>query len=93
MLGAGVCGEYTLKHPLRFMCYLKINLLKSLISRLDYHPDLGISCSPYHDGATGAIKHWRGLRFENALYDRPLIQENTLYVRQSKSILKNVEIR
>ncbi|XP_031785209.1 protein bark beetle isoform X2 [Nasonia vitripennis] len=59
----------------------------------DYHPDLGISCSPFHDGATAAIKHWRGLRFEQALYDRPLIQENTLYVRRSKSILKFVEIR
>ncbi|XP_058792901.1 protein bark beetle isoform X2 [Phymastichus coffea] len=59
----------------------------------DYHPDLGISCSPHHDGSTGAIKHWRGLRFENAVYDRPLIQENTLYIRQSRSILKNVEIR
>ncbi|XP_023246946.1 protein bark beetle [Copidosoma floridanum] len=59
----------------------------------DYHPDLGIACSPFHDGATGAIKHWRGLRFENAAFDRPLIQENTLYVRRSKSILRFVEIR
>ncbi|XP_033297170.1 protein bark beetle [Bombus bifarius] len=58
----------------------------------DYHPDLGISCLPRHDGATKAIKHWRGIRFEEALYDRPLIQENTLYVRRSKSILRNVVI-
>ncbi|KAJ8673362.1 hypothetical protein QAD02_004624 [Eretmocerus hayati] len=59
----------------------------------DYHPDLGIACSPQHDGSTGAIKHWRGLRFEGAKFDEPLIQENTLYVRRSKSILKHVEIR
>ncbi|XP_043526927.1 protein bark beetle [Frieseomelitta varia] len=58
----------------------------------DYHPDLGISCLPRHDGATKAIKHWRGIRFEEALYDRPLIQENTLYIRRSKSILRNVVI-
>nr|XP_034174512.1 protein bark beetle [Osmia lignaria] len=58
----------------------------------DYHPDLGISCLPRHDGATKAIKHWRGIRFEEALYDRPLIQENTLYIRKSKSLLRNVII-
>ncbi|XP_046838795.1 protein bark beetle [Vespa crabro] len=59
----------------------------------DYHPDLGLSCLPQHDGSTKAIKHWRGIRFEGALYDRPLIQENTLYVRRSKSILRHVIIR
>nr|KAF7437889.1 hypothetical protein H0235_000280 [Vespula pensylvanica] len=59
----------------------------------DYHPDLGLSCLPRHDGSTKAIKHWRGIRFEGALYDRPLIQENTLYVRRSKSILRHVIIR
>ncbi|XP_020286537.1 protein bark beetle isoform X2 [Pseudomyrmex gracilis] len=58
----------------------------------DYHPDLGISCSPYHDGATTAIKHWRGLRFENALYNTQLIQENTLNVRLSRSVLRHVVI-
>ncbi|XP_011334038.1 protein bark beetle isoform X2 [Ooceraea biroi] len=58
----------------------------------DYHPDLGISCLPHHDGATKAIKHWRGIRFEDALYDKPLIQENTVYVRRSRSILRNVVI-
>lgn len=58
----------------------------------DYHPDLGISCLPRHDGATKAIKHWRGIRFEESLYDRPLIQENTLYIRKSKSLLRNVII-
>ncbi|XP_054002830.1 protein bark beetle [Hylaeus anthracinus] len=58
----------------------------------DYHPDLGIACLPRHDGATKAIKHWRGIRFEDALYDRPLIQENTIYIRKSKSILRNVVI-
>ncbi|KAK2577430.1 hypothetical protein KPH14_003537 [Odynerus spinipes] len=59
----------------------------------DYHPDLGLSCLPRHDGSTKAIKHWRGIRFEGALYDRPLIQENTLYVRRSKSILRHVIVR
>ncbi|XP_043483219.1 protein bark beetle isoform X2 [Leptopilina heterotoma] len=58
----------------------------------DYHPDLGIACLPHHDGATRAIKHWRGIRFEGALFDKPLIQENTLYVRRSKSILRYVNI-
>ncbi|KAL6268222.1 hypothetical protein P5V15_001333 [Pogonomyrmex californicus] len=58
----------------------------------DYHPDLGISCLPRHDGATKAIKHWRGIRFEDAVYDRQLIQQNTLYVRQSRSILRNTVI-
>ncbi|EFN78073.1 Lysyl oxidase-like protein 4 [Harpegnathos saltator] len=56
----------------------------------DYHPDMGISCLPYHDGATKAIKHWRGIRFENAVHHRLLTQRNTLYVHQSKSILRNV---
>ena len=59
----------------------------------DYHPDLGISCLPFHDGATIAKKHWRGLRFEDASYDKPLIQENTLYVKRSKSMLRFVKIR
>ncbi|XP_066594103.1 protein bark beetle [Prorops nasuta] len=59
----------------------------------DYHPDLGISCLARHDGATSATKHWRGIRFEGAAYSRPLIQENTLYVRRSKSILRNVIIQ
>ncbi|XP_015436907.1 PREDICTED: protein bark beetle [Dufourea novaeangliae] len=58
----------------------------------DYHPDLGVGCLPRHDGATKAIKHWRGIRFEGALYEHPLIQENTLYIRKSKSILRNIVI-
>lgn len=53
---------------------------------------MGISCLPRHDGATKAIKHWRGIRFENAVHSRLLIQENTLYVRQSQSILRNTII-
>ncbi|XP_015594324.1 protein bark beetle isoform X2 [Cephus cinctus] len=59
----------------------------------DYHPDLGISCSPHHDGATQAVRHWRGLRFEGAVYDKPLIQENTMYIKRSKSILRYVDIK
>ncbi|XP_011303311.1 uncharacterized protein bark isoform X1 [Fopius arisanus] len=59
----------------------------------DYHPDLSIACSPYHDGAGQAKNHWRGIRFEGAVYDRPLIQENTFYVRRSRSILRHVTIK
>ena len=79
--------------PSNFFCNDLFTLLISKLSIVDYHPDLGMACLPYHDGATGAIKHWRGLRFEGAIYERPLIQENTLYVRRSKSILRHVEIR
>ncbi|XP_046609560.1 protein bark beetle isoform X2 [Neodiprion virginianus] len=59
----------------------------------DYHPDLAISCLPRHDGATQAVKHWRGLRFEASIYDKPLIQENTMYVYRSKSVLRHVDIK
>ncbi|XP_063975505.1 protein bark beetle isoform X2 [Diachasmimorpha longicaudata] len=59
----------------------------------DYHPDLSISCSPRHDGAGQAKNHWRGIRFEDAVFDRPLIQENTFYVRRSKSILRYVTMQ
>ncbi|XP_012531769.1 protein bark beetle [Monomorium pharaonis] len=58
----------------------------------DYHPDLGISCLPRHDGATKATKHWRGIRFEDAIYYKALIQQNTLYVRRSRSTLRNTVI-
>ncbi|XP_018046380.1 PREDICTED: protein bark beetle [Atta colombica] len=59
----------------------------------DYHPDLGISCLPRYDGASKTIKHWRGIRFEDAVYDKQkLIQQNTLYVHQSLSILRNTVI-
>ncbi|XP_012253572.2 protein bark beetle isoform X3 [Athalia rosae] len=59
----------------------------------DYHPDLAISCLPRHDGGTQAVKHWRGLRFEGSLYDTPLIQENTMYIYRSKSILRHVDVK
>ncbi|CAG5108295.1 Similar to bark: Protein bark beetle (Drosophila melanogaster) [Cotesia congregata] len=59
----------------------------------DYHPDLAITCLPFHDGASKAKNNWRGIRFEGASYDNPLTQENTFYVRQSKSILRHVTIK
>ncbi|XP_043270872.1 protein bark beetle isoform X2 [Venturia canescens] len=59
----------------------------------DYHPDIGIACSPRHDGSTQAIKHWRGIRFEGAIHEKPLIQDNTLYIRRSKSLLRHVDIK
>ncbi|XP_013178489.1 PREDICTED: uncharacterized protein LOC106125730 isoform X1 [Papilio xuthus] len=61
----------------------------------DYHPDLGIQCLPHHDD--NEIKnfgqHWRGLRFENAVYERILTAANTLYIPTSMSILKHVVVR
>ncbi|XP_034949444.1 protein bark beetle isoform X2 [Chelonus insularis] len=59
----------------------------------DYHPDLAIACLPHYDGASQMTKHWRGIRFENAIYDKPLIQEHTFYARRSKSILRHVNIK
>lgn len=86
-LGGGVCGKVLTE-------FINVYVYEGDINRKisDYHPDLGISCLSHHDGATKAIKHWRGIRFEEALYNRPLIQENTLYIRRSKSILRNVVI-
>ncbi|KAL4715552.1 hypothetical protein ACJJTC_009178 [Scirpophaga incertulas] len=61
----------------------------------DFHPDLGIQCVPHHDdnelGNSG--RHWRGLRFENAVYERILTAVNTLYVPTSMSRLKYVIIK
>lgn len=59
----------------------------------DYHPDLAITCLPFHDGASKAKNNWRGIRFEGASYNISLTQENTFYVRQSKSILRHVTIK
>ncbi|XP_057327444.1 protein bark beetle isoform X2 [Microplitis mediator] len=59
----------------------------------DYHPDLAIVCLPFHDGSSKAKKHWRGIKFENAPYDNPLTQDNTFYIRQSKSILRHINIK
>ncbi|XP_014255547.1 protein bark beetle [Cimex lectularius] len=58
----------------------------------DYHPDIAIQCFPQHD--PGLVRHnWRGLRFENAKYDRYLTQDNTFYVPYSASTLSYVDIR
>lgn len=61
----------------------------------DYHPDLGIYCLPHHDvnelGSTG--RHWRGIRFENAVYERILTAGNTLYVPTSMSRFVHVSIK
>lgn len=58
----------------------------------DYHPDLGISCLPTHTSGTETIQHWRGIRFENAKFEKRLRQENTLYVPVSNSVMQNVDI-
>lgn len=73
--------------------HIDARVIDILRTFLDYHPDLAISCFPRHDGGTQAVKHWRGLRFEGSLYDKPLIQENTMYVYRSRSILRNVDIK
>lgn len=61
----------------------------------DFHPDLGIQCLPHHDTSdtSNAGRHWRGLRFENAVYERVLTDFNTLFVPTSSSRLKHVTIR
>ncbi|OWR46233.1 Neurotrypsin [Danaus plexippus plexippus] len=61
----------------------------------DYHPDLGIQCQPHHDDneLKNSGVHWRGLRFENAVYERILTAENTLYVPTSMSRLVHITIR
>ncbi|RVE49659.1 hypothetical protein evm_005716 [Chilo suppressalis] len=61
----------------------------------DFHPDLAIQCLPHHDdnelGNSG--RHWRGIRFENAVYERILTAVNTLYVPTSMSRLVHVTIK
>ncbi|XP_034245120.1 protein bark beetle isoform X3 [Thrips palmi] len=59
----------------------------------DYHPDLGIQCSPFHVSSQNVVHHWRGLRFDRASHERMLTQRNTLYIKTSLSELANVEIR
>ncbi|XP_060803589.1 protein bark beetle [Amyelois transitella] len=58
----------------------------------DYHPDLGIQCLPHHETGNSG-RHWRGIRFENAAYDRILTAGNTLFVPTSKSKLEHVIIK
>lgn len=55
----------------------------------DYHPDLAIQCLPRHDSP---IPFWRGIRFENAKFDKILTLYNTLYVPTSLSKLHYVNI-
>lgn len=61
----------------------------------DYHPDLGIQCLPHHDNneLTSSGRHWRGIRFENAVFERILTAVNTLYVPTSMSQLVHVKIK
>lgn len=58
----------------------------------DYHPDLGIQCSPHHDSRI-TERHWRGIRYENSVYERVLTATNTLYVPTSMSRLEHVVIK
>ncbi|KAF5304533.1 hypothetical protein FQA39_LY09584 [Lamprigera yunnana] len=53
----------------------------------DYHPDLAIMCSPRHDQPK---KFWRGLRFENAQFEKILKLHNSLYMPSSLSELRYV---
>lgn len=55
----------------------------------DYHPDLGIQCDSRHDKP---IPFWRGLRFENALSTKKLTLSNTLYVPESRSTIRFVNV-
>ncbi|RZC38585.1 uncharacterized protein BDFB_002499, partial [Asbolus verrucosus] len=55
----------------------------------DYHPDLAIQCLPHHDQP---LPFWRGIKFENAKYNRVLTLGNTLYVPTSLSKLHYVHI-
>ncbi|KAK7076789.1 hypothetical protein SK128_004223, partial [Halocaridina rubra] len=57
----------------------------------DMHPDLGLDCDSYHALWRGT-NYWRGILFEDADYDQNLYQENTLYQKVSKSILKYVDL-
>lgn len=57
----------------------------------DMHPDLGLDCDGYHALWRGT-NYWRGLLFEDAAFEEHLFQENTLYQKVSKSILKYVDI-
>ncbi|XP_038215102.1 protein bark beetle isoform X2 [Zerene cesonia] len=61
----------------------------------DYHPDLAIQCLPHHDDneLRNYGVHWRGLRFEHAVYERILTAENTLYVPTSMSRLSHVIVK
>ncbi|XP_059051409.1 protein bark beetle isoform X2 [Achroia grisella] len=61
----------------------------------DYHPDLGIQCLPHHDDNESgtSARHWRGMRFENAVYERVLTAANTLYVPTSMSRLAHVTVK
>ncbi|XP_046962256.1 protein bark beetle [Vanessa cardui] len=61
----------------------------------DYHPDLGIQCQPHHDDneLRNSGVHWRGIRFENAVYERLLTAANTLYVPTSMSKLEHIIIK
>lgn len=58
----------------------------------DYHPDLGISCSPRHEDTIKHSHYWRGLRFENAKWDSVLALSNTLYLPTSKSKIEYVDV-
>lgn len=55
----------------------------------DYHPDIGLECLPKYDTP---MPFWRGVTFENALNDKRLRYDNTLYVPTSKSTFKFVNI-
>lgn len=59
----------------------------------DYHPDFALRCLPRHDVNGNPARHWRGIRFENAVFERVLTLSNTLYVPTSMSRLSHVVIK
>ncbi|XP_050673785.1 protein bark beetle isoform X2 [Leptidea sinapis] len=61
----------------------------------DFHPDLAIQCLPHHDDneLRRSGVHWRGIRYESAVFERILTASNTLYVPTSMSRLSHVIIR
>lgn len=61
----------------------------------DFHPDLAIQCLPNHDvnELGNPANYWRGIRYENAVYERILTAANTLYVPTSMSRLEHVTIK
>ncbi|KAF2360384.1 SRCR domain [Trinorchestia longiramus] len=58
----------------------------------DLHPDLGVACGEYHADWRGS-HYWKGIDFLDAQFDRRLQEENTQYIKVSKSRLSYVDIQ
>lgn len=71
---------------------MRLKKNKILFHVSDYHPDIAIECFPQHT-ISKVRHHWRGIRFENAKFNRYLTMQNTFYVPFSESVLQYVDIR